>query len=44
MLITHLKIDSLQFTKDNILGTHTLLEICRLNLNDFPNQIKNNTC
>lgn len=32
--------DSLQFTKDNILGTHTLLEICRLNLLDFPNQIK----
>lgn len=32
--------DSLQFTRDNILGTHTLLEICRENLLDFPNQIK----
>jgi UDP-glucose 4,6-dehydratase len=32
--------DSLQFTKDNILGTHTLLEICRENLLDFPKQIK----
>lgn len=32
--------DSLQFTKDNILGTHTLLEVCRMNLIDFPNQIK----
>jgi dTDP-glucose 4,6-dehydratase len=33
-------IDSLQFTKDNILGTHTLLEVCRMNLKDFPNGIK----
>lgn len=32
--------NSLQFTTDNILGTHTLLEICRTNLIDFPNQIK----
>jgi UDP-glucose 4,6-dehydratase len=32
--------DSIQFTQDNILGTHTLLEVCRLNILEFPNGIK----
>ena len=31
--------DSLQFTQDNILGTHTLLEICKQFISDNPNQL-----